>query len=351
MFNSLTLENMAAFQKLQWQPDEHLNLIIGENDSGKTHLLKLLYGIARSLEDYQKRKNSDQSLRWAEVLAEKLRWTFQPPALKLGQLVHKGKSQLSVNAQLADNSINLSFSFGDKTTRQIRQFTPKVLETNTLIRALFLPPKEILTVMDAIEATRSQLEIIGFDDTYIDLIRTLRLPESQGKLHPDLKKAVALLDEQMGNGQIDIEKNEWVFKRADMNKYAMSQTAEGFKKIGILNRLLKNRMLKPGSILLVDEPEVNLHPKAVVALVDIFFQIAQSGIQIYIATHSYFVLRRFEWLARKYNKSIGLCSLFRHPKNGVVAQFDNLREGMPANSIIDVSIELYEQNVRLDFET
>jgi len=350
MFNSLTLENIAAFQKLEWQPDERLNLIIGENDSGKTHLLKILYGIARSIEEYQKRKNSDQSLRWASVLAEKLRWTFQPPALKLGQLVHNGKSQLTVNAHLADNSLNLSFSFGDKTTRKILKFTPKTLETKITLNALFLPPKEIMTVMDAIEATRSQLEIIGFDDTYIDLIKALRLPVSQGKLHPHLKKAVELLDEQMGNGQIEIDKNEWVFKRGD-NKYAMSQTAEGLKKLGILKILLKNRLLKPGTILFVDEPEVNLHPKAVVALVDIFFQMAQAGIQIYIATHSYFVLRRFEWLARKYNESIGLCSLLRHPKNGAVAQFDNLREGMQANPIIDVSIELYEQNVRLDFET
>ncbi len=350
MFNNLILENIAAFQQLQWQQHERLNLIIGENDCGKTHLLKLLYGIARSLEDYQKRGNNDPSLSWQEVLADKLRWIFQPPALELGKLVHKGKSQLSVNAHINDD-INLSFSFGEKTTRKILKFTPHFIAITTPINALFLPPKEILTVMDAIEATRSQLEIIGFDDTYLDLIKALRLPVSRGKLHQHLKTAVELLDEQMGKGQIEVEQNEFMFKRGH-EKYTMSQTAEGIKKIGILNRLIKNRMLKPGSILFVDEPEVNLHPKAIVALVDIFFLLAQqAGIQIYLATHNYFVLRRFEWLARKHNEPIGLCSLFRSPKNGVLAEFYNLRDGMPSNPIIDVSIELYEQNVILDFET
>lgn len=350
MFNNLTLENIAAFQQLQWQQHERLNIIIGENDSGKTHLLKLLYGIVRSLEDFQKRGNNDPSLSWQEVLADKLRWIFQPPALELGKLVHKGKSQLSVTTQLSNDDINLSFSFGEKTTRKILNFTPHTVAITTPINALFLPPKEIMTVMDAIEATRSQLEIIGFDDTYLDLIKALRLPVSRGKLHHHLKTAVELLDEQMGKGQIEVEQNEFIFKRG-REKYTMSQTAEGIKKIGILNRLIKNRLLKPGSILFVDEPEVNLHPKAIVALVDIFYLLAQADIQIYLATHNYFVLRRFEWLARKHNESIGLCSLLSSPKNGVVADFYNLRDGMPSNPIIDVSIELYEQNVILDFET
>jgi len=56
---------------------------------------------------------------------------------------------------------------------------------------------------------------------------------------------------------------------------------------------------------------------------------------------------RFEWLARKHNESIGLCSLYR---DGITPKFDNLQDGMPSNPIIDVSLELYEQNVLLDFK-
>jgi len=181
------------------------------------------------------------------------------------------------------------------------------------------------------------------------LIKALRLPISRGKLPLQLQKAVELLDTQMGKGQIEVEKNEFIFKRGH-EKSAMSQTAEGLKKIGLLERLICNRMLNTNSILFIDEPEVNLHPRAIVTLVDTLFQMAKAGIQIYLATHSYFVLRRFEWLARKHQESIPLCAISRSPKNGVSAKFHNLRDGMPSNPIIEVSIELYEQNVLLDFE-
>jgi predicted ATPase len=349
MFSNLTLENLAAFQKLEWQQHERINLIIGENDTGKTHLLKILYCLARSLEEYQKRKQSDSKLRWQNVLAEKLRWTFQPPDLALGKLVHKGKKEVNVNAQFIENDLNMGFVFGEKTTKKILKFSPSSLSNFPAVNALFIPPKEILTVMEAIDATRYQLEIIGFDDTYIDLIRALRLPMSQGILQKNLLKSLKSLNNLMGNGRIDIERNQFIFKRG-FEKYSMSQTAEGVKKVGILSRLIRNRLLNQGSILFMDEPETNLHPKAIVSLVDLLFNLAQIGVQIYIATHSYFVLKRFELLTRQHNHLISVCSLSQTQKKGVTADFYDLRDGMPPNPITDVSIALYEQDVKLDIE-
>jgi len=56
MIHQLTLENFTRFRSLSGQPHAPLNVIIGENDTGKTHLLKLLYAIVRSLEEYQKKR-------------------------------------------------------------------------------------------------------------------------------------------------------------------------------------------------------------------------------------------------------------------------------------------------------
>lgn len=348
MFSSITLENMAAFQQFQWQQHERLNLIIGENDTGKTILLKLLYCIAKSIEESQ--QHSEPSISWPEIVADKLCWTFQPPTLELGKLVHKGKSQLKVTTQwVAEEELTISFILSDKTIRNILKFSPASFSNLTTLNALFLPPKEILTVIQAIEATRNQLQITGFDDTNIDLIKALRLPISTGKLPQDLQQAVTLLKTQMGKGQIEFEQNEFLFKRGH-ETYAMSQTAEGIKKIGILERLIRNKMLNTRSMLFLDEPEMNLHPRAIVTLVDALFQMAKAGIQIYLVTHSYFVIKRFEWLARKHNESIPLCSLSRSQNNEISAKFHNLRDGMPSNPIIEVSIELYEQDVLLDFE-
>ncbi|WP_069472301.1 AAA family ATPase [Candidatus Marithrix sp. Canyon 246] len=345
MFTQITLENLAVFRKLEWQPHKSLNLIIGENDTGKTHLLKTLYVIARSIEQYNKRKGQFQSESWGDRLANKLLWTFQPTNWELNTLISQSESKLKVEANFFNE--NLYFTLGKENTTTISNFSELNCQFPEF-NALFIPAKEILTTFDAIAATREQLEIAGFDDTYYDLIKALRLPMTKGQIQPDLQ-ALALKLDKMIEGKILVDKQSFIFKRAH-EQYGMSQTAEGIKKIGILSSLIRNRLLKQGTILFIDEPETNLHPKLIIALVDTLFIMASMGISIYLATHSYFVLRRFEWLARKHNESIGLCSLSRTDKNGVIPNIYNLQDGMPSNPIIDVSLELYEQNVLLDFE-
>ncbi|HEY9753017.1 MAG TPA: ATP-binding protein, partial [Coleofasciculaceae cyanobacterium] len=76
---------------------------------------------------------------------------------------------------------------------------------------------------------------------------------------------------------------------------------------------------------------------------------SRVGIQIYMATHSYFVIKQFELLARRNKTSIQLCSLKKGGDIGV--SFSDLQLGMPDNPIIEASIKLYEEDVRLDFES
>jgi predicted ATPase len=344
MFNNIVLENLAAFQKLDWQPLDRINIIIGENDTGKTYLLKILYCLARSIEEFYK-TSMGPSRTWQEVLENKLLWTFQPPDWHLNHLILKGQERLQVSAGFYDTP--LQFVLGDKATTTLSEIS-ELTEPFPQFNTLFIPPKEILSAFDAIAATREQLEIAGFDDTFLDLIKALRLPVTRGQIQ-DTQEAVTILDRILKTGQIQFDKQRFIFKR-DNTQYAMSETAEGIKKIGILQTLIRNRKIKQGTILFIDEPEVNLHPKAIVGLVEMLFHLASAGIQVYIATHSYFILKRFELLARQHNERIPVCSLYRTETKGVMADFYDLRDGMPPNPIIDVSVELYEQDVRLDIE-
>ncbi len=345
MFNQINLENLAVFRKLEWQPHKNLNLIIGENDTGKTHLLKTLYVITRSIEEYNKRKGQFNSESWRDRLANKLLWTFQPADWELNKLISQGESKLKVEVNFFNQ--NIYFTLGKENTTTISNCSELSSEFPEF-NALFIPAKEVLTTFDAIAATREQLEIAGFDDSYYDLIKALRLPMTKGQIQPDLHALSFELD-KMIEGQILLDQQSFIFKRAH-EQYSMSQTAEGIKKIGILSTLIRNRILKQSTILFIDEPETNLHPSMIITIVDKLFIMASMGISIYLTTHSYFVLRRFEFLARKHNKSINLCSLSRAEKNGVIPKFYNLQDGMPSNPIIDVSLKLYEQNVLLDFE-
>jgi len=227
MFNHITLKNIAAFQKLDWQQHKRINLIIGENDTGKTHLLKILYCLARSIEEYHKTDYAPPRT-WEEVLTNKLLWTFQPPDWALNQLIFKGQQQLKVATRVDETDIY--FALGENMTIPD---VSKLINLLSKFNTLFIPPKEVLTAFDAIAATREQLEIAGFDDTFFDLIKALRLPSTKGHIQDNWQDALKILDNLTKNGQIQFDKQRFVFKR-NHTQYAMSETAEGLKKLVFL---------------------------------------------------------------------------------------------------------------------
>ena len=342
MFSRLELENFGIFNRFVWDDHAKINILIGKNDTGKSQLLKVLYSLAKSLESYNKQSqpNALQDT-FSTILANKLIWTFQPEGKGLGELVTKGQSKLKVESRLCEE--NYYFSFGRDTTRKITDGSNHIGSPKNL-RAIFIPPKEVLTAFDAIAATREQLEIFGFDDTYYDLIMSLRLSTTKGNIQKDMKEVLENLV-QLFEGEIVREGKQFILKRG-REKFWMSQVAEGVKKIGILTTLIRNRSLQKGSILFIDEPENNLHPEAIVALVKMLFSLSKADIQIYLATHSYFVIKQFELLARKHNENIQICSLLKE-KSNVVGKFHDLRDGLPSNPIIETSLSLYEQDIDL----
>lgn len=351
-FNSLVLENFVAFQqRLEWGQHASLNVIIGENDTGKTHLLKLIYSMARAIEDYARKKAGPEPKELAELLAHKLRWAFLPQKLELGRLVTRGSgNRLSVNL-CWNTGGHLKFAFGKDTTTRIVEIDTNCLADLEGNKASFLPPKEILSIFDAIVATRETVEIAAFDDTYYDLVQDYRQPPTAGNLQANIKKALVHLEKVTGGGEVEMEKDGNIVFRRGKEVFNMHQTAEGIKKIGILSRLMRNRRLTPaggGCMLFVDEPEVNLHPKAIVLFAEMLHEFAQSGIQVYLTTHSYFLLKRLEQLAREKKTDYSLLDLRKSDGGGVTGTLSLLADGLPQNPIVEESLRLFDRDLQLD---
>ena len=350
---SLIVEGFVAFQqKLEWKEHASLNVIIGENDTGKTHLLKLLYAVSRSIEDYSKKRAGPEPKDLSELLAGKLRWTFLPQKMELGRLVSRGAGQ-RLNVELCWNSDgHLKFGFGKDTTVKINELQTNGLPELEGHKASFLPPKEILSIFDAIVATRESQEIAAFDYTYYDLVQDYRQPPTAGKWKEQIKRVFKHLEDVTGGGEVEMQADGTIVFRRGKEMFNMHQTAEGIKKIGILSRLMRNRRLTPagGCILFVDEPEVNLHPKAIVLFAEMLHEFAQSGIQVYVTTHSYFMLKRLEQLAREHRTDYTLLDLRKRDGGGVVGSVTRLVDGLPMNPIVEESLRLFDKDVQLDLE-
>lgn len=59
MFTDLHLQDFAAFSDFRWSGHGQINVVVGENDTGKSHLLKVLYAIAKTVETQAARRAGD----------------------------------------------------------------------------------------------------------------------------------------------------------------------------------------------------------------------------------------------------------------------------------------------------
>ena len=84
----------------------------------------------------------------------------------------------------------------------------------------------------------------------------------------------------------------------------MNDTASGVKQLGIIQMLLSNRKLTENSFLIMDEPEVNLHPEWQVKFAElIVLMIKELNISIFINSHSPQFIEAIEVYSAKYELS------------------------------------------------
>lgn len=331
------LQNYGNIPSFKCSDFSNINLIIGENATGKTFLLKALYSAIRSMEDY---KRGDDVRSMNEILAEKLRWTFQVD--KLGDIVNRSASEPLYFKMSSDHRQNcLEYQFTQSTTTKVINVTaPKAQKEGN---SIFIPAKEVLSLFSVILKSREIDKSFGFDDTYYDLVKALRITPTRGKNFAAFSNARKKLSAVI-NGKVDYDDNsgKWYYKNKSNQKFSIGATAEGVKKISIMDRLLGNGYINKESVLFIDELESALHPNAICEFLDMISDIShEMGLQVFISTHSYFVIKKLYLIAFKYPDEVACISLAK----GKEPQICNLSDGMPENSIIQASIDLYKQEV------
>ena len=76
----------------------------------------------------------------------------------------------------------------------------------------------------------------------------------------------------------------------------MPLVAEGWRKLAMLARLIVTGSLLDKGYLFWDEPETNLNPRYMKDVAKLLVDIARHGTQLFIATHSLFMMRELSML-------------------------------------------------------
>ena len=180
-----------------------------------------------------------------------------------------------------------------------------------------------------------------FDETYADVLSKAQLPVTR-RVTPIASAVIDILKSVIG-GEVICENDVFFVKKEDNRLVPFTLEASGYRKLGLLWKLLRNGLLESGSMLFWDEPENSLNPELIPVLVDILLKLSQNGVQVFIATHSellssYFAVNRLN------ANDVLFTSLYKDEEH-ICTNASNRFDLLEPNSLADEPVKLYKKEL------
>jgi AAA15 family ATPase/GTPase len=334
---SVNIKNFTVFDDFELDLSLGINIIIGKNGTGKTHLLKGIYTVCDRINYEAKYTTGYQNL------ISQLYFKVNPIDLVRDKSV-KDKIIASVSATYSENSYSryLIIKVGEN---QLAEDGSMHKDVDFHINNIFIPATEILSHSKGFLALNNKYDM-PFDKTYVDIITNAELPEA--KDISEINKKILEIISKVIDGEVVYENDNFYVVKNDGTKIDFSIEAEGIRKFALLWKLIRNGLIDKEAILFWDEPEANINPELMPILVDILIELQRCGVQIFLATHSYNFAKYFE-IKRDSNDKVLFHSLYK-TEQGVKCQSEENFGDLKNNSIIEADSKLLDEVIEGNFE-
>lgn len=279
----LTVQRFTAFEEAEFAFAPGVNVLIGENGTGKSHVLKLVYALSESVRRHVHKEGLDgrspEGLPLPDLIAEMLRGVFLPD--ELGRLVRRGLGRRSAQIELTwDTGATLRVKLSN-----LGKLTATLTgDLQGLERAVFLPTREVLSIFPGFVESWLRRES-PYDRTYYDLCVSLGLSPLRGAR--DATRAGLLEPIERALRASVVVSNGRFYLRYDDGNMEAPLVAEGHRKLAMLAYLIVNGSLTRNGLMFWDEPEANMNPKLSLLTRDVVFGMGKLGVQSFLATHDY----------------------------------------------------------------
>ena len=320
---SLRLNNFTAFADASFEFVPGVNAFVGENGTGKTHVMKALYAMQLT-----------QS-REARSISTTLEDLFQTK--NVADVIRLGAAKGAI-AEAGGSYGGAEWYYA------IQRGVSGGLAVDTRLpkpeRPVFIPAIDMMGHTKGFTEAYDEVRL-DFDLTCRDVVNLLRLERKNGTGH-----RVAPMDEPLArllNGEIERDDAGRFYLVSKQGRLPMPMVAEGLRKIATLVQLERNGWLATGTTLFWDEPEVNLNPILMGQIVGAILALTRRGVQVFLATHSYVILKELD-LQTKREDTVRYFA-FQPGADGTTVMATEDLSLLAPNPILDEYASLYDREL------
>lgn len=331
----IQLENFTVFRETKVKFSSGINVLIGENGTGKTHVMKLIYAVlldptARNLNEYFKVKDRID-------------------------LFHDKRKDAKLSTRINGVACGITFPGLENSEEQKNSKDKIKIDDLTVINhmkgtptGVFIPAKDMLThSRGLLEMASKYGSDMPFDKTLLDVIELSKrwkvdeIPELGRNILPKIERIIG--------GKVIVENDTFYIEKTNGKKIEFSTEAEGIKKIALIWQLIMNEGITSGSVLFWDEPEANINPSILKDIAEILLELSRNGVQVFVATHNYVFAKYIEVMMNDKNE-VAFHALYDTQGEGVQCETKDKFTLLTHNLLRTENVNLYDAEMKKESE-
>ncbi|WP_019912471.1 AAA family ATPase [Paenibacillus sp. HW567] len=273
-----------------------LTVIAGENDTGKSTIGKLLFSAIKA-------SNMSRVKQTKKNKTPAYEGTFKQVLSLVFDDYEASNSKIIISSESSEVYRIESDHKG--------WFTHKGnIDSLQLLDATYIESPIVWSLVDfftTVGKIREQDQMFNIADEikypYLlwDLYRKLVLKRSYRVEENETYDQILEAIRKIVGGNITSSFEKFYFNRLQDNKqFPVTTVATGIKSFGLLEILTINKYINPKSIIIIDEPEVHLHPSWEVEYAKLVSQFVRLGVKVIVTTHSLYMVKAL----REFTKDI-----------------------------------------------
>lgn len=205
MLKSVSIRDFTVFKAADLEFAKGLNVFVGANGTGKTHLLKLPYAVmAMSAEEDRRGTERPTKTLLQTRIAEKISSVFRPED-RLGRLVHRQRGRNSSEVKMSFREPKTSLAFRFSSLAKSETIVDRIPAKWQDKPPVFLPTRELLTLYPGF-VPLYETRHLEFDETWRDTCLFLGAPALKGPREATISHLIKPLEEQLG-GRVVLDGN------------------------------------------------------------------------------------------------------------------------------------------------